>query len=802
MADQELDPQNLPKTFAALRGFDASHYKRTERYAKQVQKLFDTATQELCGLATRWQETIATDPDEPFAFDAFPRTKRQAQGFITRLVGKVTSTIEQATRQEWLAACSKNDAFLGNILRTSKLTPDEVQQYQDRNIEALSSFQKRKSEGMNLSDRVWRIADSFKNEMETAIDVALGDGRAAAELSRDVRGLLNQPDKLFRRVRDKATGELRLSKAAAAYHPGQGVYRSSYLNAMRLARTEVNMAYRQAEYLRWQQLDFVVGFRIWLSNNHTRLNSKGKPEPFEDICDQLAGDYPKTFKFLGWHPQCRCVVTPIMASYKEYNDQRAGRLKAIVRGETYKSLPARRTVTDVPGKFRTYIQSIADRSKGWKNQPYYIRDNFKGGTIDGGLNPVIPQRGGQITGTTKAPAPQPCTKFDKQIAKYKALAYTFGLDCSPLDALRTAGDEAALEAKLDELGDLQVKRYSQWLDAEKEFTDFYQSLPPADIDLLNAFLDKFGEGYKNNKYAVGRYYADCIANLKATVAAAKMWYAQRQAAKAEAKQELDRSEKMEERLRDVPTELRPGSDYMDGDNYEFNNDFFRLQKMPAKLVIKKNDHGSFCRASAYPPQVVIQSENRNKRGTWHRKSVIYHEYGHAIAEKRDLLFDNATTELRQQQIDRMRTREKAVWTTEERMFDYEENKWIIKRVKHEKNQMRILTISSKISNIYKRLRRKADDDPIFERAKKRYGLNRFDIQEQISNVADTLRSLVNRSDVGWGHKVSYFNDSGSKEHEYLAHCFENAFLGNLCFRLLLPVEYEEMRQLVLALKEP
>ena len=184
---------------------------------------------------------------------------------------------------------------------------------------------------MGLSQRVWKYTEEFKTALELGIDVAVGEGRSAQQLSRDLRQYLQQPDKLFRRVRDKG-GNLRLSKAAKMYHPGQGVYRSAAKNAERLARTEVNMAYREAEYLRWQQLDFVVGFRVMLSNNHTTKDSKGKTVPLTDICDELAGDYPKTFKFLGWHPQCRCVVVPIMSDYDEFNKDRANRLKAIIRG--------------------------------------------------------------------------------------------------------------------------------------------------------------------------------------------------------------------------------------------------------------------------------------------------------------------------------------------------------------------------------------------------------------------------------------------------------------------------------------
>ena len=65
-----------------------------------------------------------------------------------------------------------------------------------------------------------------------------------------------------------ADGKLALSKNAKAFHPGQGVYRSSYKNAMRLTLTETNAAYRLADQDRWQRMDFVVGMRVHKSKNH------------------------------------------------------------------------------------------------------------------------------------------------------------------------------------------------------------------------------------------------------------------------------------------------------------------------------------------------------------------------------------------------------------------------------------------------------------------------------------------------------------------------------------------------------
>ena len=154
---------------------------------------------------------------------------------------------------------------------------------------------------MSLSDRVWRYTDQFKTEIEMGIDCGLRDGLDAAQMARRLKQYLQHPDKLFRRVRDEH-GNLQLSKAAAAFHPGRGVYRSSYKNARRLAATETNIAYRTADHVRWQQLDFIVGIEIHLSNNHTCRGRDGKPKPLYDICNELKGKYPKDFKFTGWHP--------------------------------------------------------------------------------------------------------------------------------------------------------------------------------------------------------------------------------------------------------------------------------------------------------------------------------------------------------------------------------------------------------------------------------------------------------------------------------------------------------------------
>lgn len=183
---------------------------------------------------------------------------------------------------------------------------------------------------------------------------------------------------LFRRVRDEH-GVLHLSQRAKAYHPGQGVYRSSYKNARRLTSTETNIAYRTADHLHRQDLDFVVGIKVQLSNNHT-LNG----EPFVDICDHLQGDYPKDFKFVGWHPHCRCFVTNIFKTEEERRED----LRRMLRGEA--PIPAEQSknyVADVPDAFKGWCRLNAGRVERAKSLPYFIKDNR--GYYDSAFKPQL-----------------------------------------------------------------------------------------------------------------------------------------------------------------------------------------------------------------------------------------------------------------------------------------------------------------------------------------------------------------------------------------------------------------------------
>lgn len=361
----------------SIQGFDLNHYRTTEQYAAAVQALFDRVTLAMAESAARRK----IDSDKPFSFDDYPEVKAELKKIVGQLATQLQTTIESGSKNQWLFACEKNDGFIASIMDTSKLSKARLKKMQDRNLDALSTFQGRKVGGMDLSQRVWRYVGQYRDQLETALDVGLGEGRSAQELARDVKKNLRDPDRLFRRVRDKR-GNLVLSKAARAFHPGQGVYRSSVKNAQRLTRSEINMAYRESDFLRWQQLDFVVGFEIHRSNHEPLCKCK--------MCDRLQGRYPKTFKFKGWHPQCMCYAVPILMEEETFDENELGDLKAALRGTEYKKKQSRNLVTDVPDGFKEWVAENMEASAGWASTPYFIKDNFVDGDLSKGLKIALP----------------------------------------------------------------------------------------------------------------------------------------------------------------------------------------------------------------------------------------------------------------------------------------------------------------------------------------------------------------------------------------------------------------------------
>lgn len=346
--------------------YDKTHLRNMAAIGTRIDRIFKKAAEEAAKIGVSMKATLPED--RIFSFDDYPQTKKQIDRLMTALQESMETTIVNGVRSEWTLSNNKNNALASRIFgdNLGKLSKEQYKRYYSTNGNALDAFIKRKENGLTLSDRVWKYTDAFKKEIEFGLDLGIRSGENASSLARSLQEYLQYPDKLFRRVRDKH-GILRLSKAAKAFHPGRGVYRSSHKNARRLAATETNIAYRTSDHLRWQQMDFVVGIEIKLSNNHT-LNGM----PLTDICDTLKGRYPKDFKFVGWHPHCRCHVVTVLKTEEEMmrDTQRILNGEQPLKGSV-------NTIKSVPSAFKDWVYKNEERFKSAKSLPYFVRDNKK-----------------------------------------------------------------------------------------------------------------------------------------------------------------------------------------------------------------------------------------------------------------------------------------------------------------------------------------------------------------------------------------------------------------------------------------
>ena len=283
--------------------YDQQHIANTGIYAKKLGKIFEKVTSQVALMVDNPNIKFS----KSFSFNSNPQLAKSAVVIFEAMKADVENVILFGISSEWALSNRKNDSlvdsYIGNLSLLKK-KPD----WTDHNLKALEAFSKRQINGLDLSDRVWKLVNQYQSELDIHVGLGVLNGDSADVISRRVRQYLNDPTALFRRVRNDM-GELAWSKNAKAFHPGQGIYRSAYKNARRLTITETNTAYRTADHLRWYSLDFVKGFRVELSGSH----------PQTDICDDLKGEYPKSFLFTGWHPQCLCRAVPVLMNEKEYD---------------------------------------------------------------------------------------------------------------------------------------------------------------------------------------------------------------------------------------------------------------------------------------------------------------------------------------------------------------------------------------------------------------------------------------------------------------------------------------------------
>ncbi len=391
--------------------YEKRHLRQLIEAAKRIRSVYDDTIQEISLVASKIDIS-----GRAFELKDYPALQNRIDRAIKKMHGSIYSTVVNGIESSWGLSNEKNNALLDVRLAGKKLSKKTKAILYDPNANGLEAFINRKEKGIDLSKRVWNLVDPYRHEIEQSLGLGISKGQSAAEMARDMKQYLNDPDKLYRRVRTADstivnrilgdtktkddTGSFKLSKAAEEYNPGQGIYRSSYKNAMRIARTETNTAYRNADHERWQTMPFVVGIVIKLSNAH----------PTYDICDKLAGRYPKDFHWTGWHPQCICYQVPEMMSDEEYDKIE----EAMLRGENL-IIKSRNEVEDTPAAFKEYVLTNKDRIAKWKSKPYWVKDNPDYFKAAGDEKEKFNTNTGQTTPSGKNIRSQ-FTRIDKKIA--------------------------------------------------------------------------------------------------------------------------------------------------------------------------------------------------------------------------------------------------------------------------------------------------------------------------------------------------------------------------------------------------
>ncbi len=244
---------------------------------------------------------------------------------------KIHTGIQTGITDHWNLANIKNKKLEEIFLKGTGI----IAEFGDLNLQALDNFLNRTENGLNLSKRVWRITDGIKDDLETYIGSGIVSGKSAVSRAKDIEQYISGGGVKY---------QGRLIKAG-----------NRKFEAIRLAANETNLAYRASDYERRQQLPFVTGITVHLSDQH----------PQDDICNEMYGDYPKGFIFTGWHVSCVCYTTSKLISKEEFK-------RYLKTGE----LKPNTQIQSIPTSATKFLQEKGDRIKKLKSRPYWVTDNF------------------------------------------------------------------------------------------------------------------------------------------------------------------------------------------------------------------------------------------------------------------------------------------------------------------------------------------------------------------------------------------------------------------------------------------
>lgn len=152
------------------------------------------------------------------------------------------------------------------------------------NGQAMDALIRTRYGGIAFSRRVWDVTWPVERQIRNQINLAVLTGSGAGKVARKVRSYLGLPE-TFRGM------------AFKEFHPGVGIYKSAYKNALRLTATEMNRGFNEGIIRYGMEKKWVTGW-TWYT---------GSGDPCPDCADNDGQFFPKDDPpMIPLHPFCYC----------------------------------------------------------------------------------------------------------------------------------------------------------------------------------------------------------------------------------------------------------------------------------------------------------------------------------------------------------------------------------------------------------------------------------------------------------------------------------------------------------------
>lgn len=237
--------------------------------AETQQALIDLYKAQASDIAARIRNHAG--PDDSVSLQELRSLLDQVEGILSRLANERDALLGEALAK---AADYGTRPVLGVVLDTGAVTTSPASM---KVAEEALRFVRRfvAADGLQLSDRIWRLDRGARDLIVNAIESAVIQGHGAAQAAREflARG---EPIPVNIQNRLQSASAQRIARGSVdQLLSGSG---SPLDNALRLMRTEINRAHGEAYMMSGEDHPDFAGWRFLLSPAH--------PEP--DICDLLS----------------------------------------------------------------------------------------------------------------------------------------------------------------------------------------------------------------------------------------------------------------------------------------------------------------------------------------------------------------------------------------------------------------------------------------------------------------------------------------------------------------------------------